>query len=96
MQPFLALRVPRRINTPGFFEEDKPFSEFGFEFTPMPLDESILRKIYKENMLKFYNRTVPKKAIPSVMKEELDFVKKLRVFLNASDVKDLKLIETIF
>lgn len=80
----------------GFFEEDKPYTSLGYDFTPIPLDDSILRKIYKENMLKFYNREKPLKANPEVMRKELEFVKKLRVFLNLQDVKNLELIETVF
>lgn len=80
----------------GFFEEHEPFCELGYNLTPIPLDENILRKFYKDNMMKFYQGKSPKKVAPSVMKEELDFVKKLKVFLNLRDLKDLELIETVF
>ena len=63
----------------GFFEWDKPYTVLGYDLTPIPLDESILKKFYKENMLKFYQGKPPKKVVPSVMREELEFIKKLKV-----------------
>ena len=80
----------------GFFEEDKPYTSLGYDFTPIPLDDSILKKIYRDNMFKFYKREKPLKANPEVMRKELEFVKKLKVFLNLQDVKNLELIESVF
>lgn len=80
----------------GFFEETEHFSELGYDFSPMPLNESILRKIYKENMMSFYQNKKPNKPNTSVMKKELDFIKGLRVFLDLNDMKNLELIETVF
>ena len=80
----------------GFFEEDKPFSELGYDFIPLPLQDNILRKIYRENMMRFYNGKDPAKLNPTVMQEELESVKKLQVFLHLNDLENLKLIETVF
>lgn len=80
----------------GFFEEKEPYSELGYDFVPIPLDESILRKFYKENMMNFYEGKAPKTPVASVMKEELEAVMKMRVLLNVDEAKDLETIKTVF
>jgi len=80
----------------GFFEENDPFAELGYAFVPIPLDDDILRKFYKDNMMKFYEGKAPKKLVPSVMKEEVDAVTKMRILLNVDEAADLELIKTIF
>lgn len=79
-----------------FLEGDKPFTCLGYDLTPMPIDESILRKIYKENMHKFYQLEKPKPVNKDVMRKELEAVKKLRVLLDLNDLKNIELIETVF
>lgn len=79
-----------------FFEGDKPFTVLGYDLTPIPLDESILRKFYKENMVKLYGGKVPKEPNLMLVKKEFDEVMKLRLLLNIKDIENLKLIETIF
>ena len=81
----------------GFFEETEPYSSLGFSFKPIPTDEKILRKIYKENMLRFYNGKAPATPVKEVMKEELDLVLgKYFTLLDMRDVKNLDLIKTVF
>ena len=79
-----------------FFEGDKPFTVLGYDLTPIPLNESILRKFYKENMVKLYDGKAPKEPNLSLVKKEFDEITKLRLLLNMKDVENLKLIETIF
>lgn len=80
----------------GFFEEDKPYSELGYDFIPIPLEDSLLKKIYRENMMKFYEMKKPKEPVVSVMKEELEAVEKMRILLNVDEAADLELIKTVF
>ena len=80
----------------GFFEETEPYSELGYDFIPMPLDDNILKKIYKENMLDFYEHKAPKKLNVDVMRKELEEVQKMRILLHVDEVKDLELIKTVF
>ena len=44
----------------GFFTETEPIFELGEEFSPMPLPEPILRKIFRENMLRLYDGDPPR------------------------------------
>lgn len=46
----------------GFFEETEPIREFEETFYPMPLPDSVLKKIYKENLMGIYNNKSPKEA----------------------------------
>jgi len=79
----------------GFFEETKPYSVLGYDFNPIQLDESILRKFYKDNMMNFYGGKAPKPVVPSVMKQEFDDVMKLRILLDVNEVEDMELIKTV-
>lgn len=79
-----------------FFEGDKPFIVLGYDLTPIPLEESILRKFYKENMVKLYEGKMPKEPNLPLVKKEFDAVMKLRLLLDIEDVENMKLIETIF
>ena len=80
----------------GFFEETNPYSELGYDFIPIPLGDSILKKFYKENMMKFYEGKSPKSPVSSVMEEELKEVMKMRILLNVDEAADLELIKTVF
>ncbi len=81
----------------GFFEDDRPYSELGYPIIPIKTDEKILRKIYKENMLRFYQGKAPNAPVKEVMKEELDLVLgKYFTCLDMKDVKNLELIKTVF
>ena len=80
----------------GFFEEDEPYSELGYSFKPIKTDEKILRKIYKENLMNFYQHKEPKKVNPEVMRKEWDIVMtKYFTFLDLRDIQTLKTIETV-
>lgn len=46
----------------GFFEETEPIHEFDEIFYPMPLSDDILKKIYKENIMRCYGNKPPKEA----------------------------------
>lgn len=80
----------------GFFEETNPYSELGYDFIPIPLGDSILKKFYKKNMMKFYEGKSPKVPVSSVMEEELKEVMKMRILLNVDEAADLELIKTVF
>lgn len=89
--------VELRHMVKGFFEEKGPYTSLSYPIIPINMDESILRKIYKENMLAFYKGKAPKKTNLSIMKKELDLVRgKYFTFLDVRDVENMKLIESIF
>lgn len=81
----------------GFLEEDEFFYSVGWPIPPMKIeDERILRKIYKENMLNFYQQATPKPVVPSVMREEWEIIMdKYFTFLDLRDIANMKLIETV-
>jgi len=80
----------------GFFEEDEPFEEVGWPIPPMKMREDILRKIYKENMMNFYQHNPPKKLNAEVMKREWDTVMtKYFTFLDLRDIANLNEIKTV-
>ena len=61
------------------------------------MPENILRKIYKENMMAFYQGKEPRTLNYEVIKEELDTVlDEWYTFLDIKDIANLKLIKTIF
>ena len=81
----------------GFLENDAPFEELGWNVPPMKMPEEILRKIYKDNMMAFYQGKAPKALNYEVMKRELDTVwENWYTFLDIKDIANLKLIKTIF
>jgi len=55
----------------GFFEETEPIHEFEETFYPMPLPDDVLKKIYKENIMKCYGNKPPKKADYERLLEEI-------------------------
>lgn len=79
-----------------FFEGSEPFTVLGYDLRPIPLDESILRKFYKENLVKLYEGKKPKKPNLSLVKKEWDDIWKLRLLLEIGDVKNMELIKEIF
>lgn len=80
----------------GFFEEDKPFTVLGYDLTPIPLDDDILKKFYKENMMKLYGNKAPKEPNRRLMKKEYDEVCKRKLYLEIGDRKNLDLIKELF
>ena len=81
----------------GFLENDAPATELGWHVPPLRMPENILRKIYKENMMAFYQGKEPRALNYEVMKEELDTVlDEWYTFLDIKDIANLKLIKTIF
>jgi hypothetical protein len=59
-------------------------------------DETILRKIYKENMMAFYQQKAPAPLYPSVMRKEFDMIMDTYfTFLDRQDIENLKLIKTV-
>lgn len=81
----------------GFLENDAPFEELGWNVPPLRMPENILRKIYKDNMMAFYQGKAPKALDYTVMKRELDTVlNEWEIFLNIDDLANLNLIKTIF
>lgn len=81
----------------GFLEADKPFEEVGYLIPPMKIeDEGILRKIYKENMMRFYQNKAPKKLNPEIMKKEYDILMEdYYTLLNVDDLENLEVIKTV-
>jgi len=79
-----------------FFEGNEPFNVLGYDLTPIPLKESILRKFYKENMMKLYDGKTPKAPVKRLMKKEFDEVCKLKLLLEINDRKNLDIIKEIF
>ncbi len=69
-EPYALCHVIR-----GFFEEKEPIHEFEEVFYPMELPDEVLKKIYKENLMK-YMGGAPKKANYKLMKDELDLEEK--------------------
>lgn len=65
-EPYALCHVVR-----GFFEETEPIHEFDEVFYPMPLPDDVLKKIFKENIMKYYGGE-PKEANYKLMKYELD------------------------
>lgn len=81
----------------GFLEEEEFFYSVGCPIPPMPItDKTILKKIYKENMMAFYQQKAPAPLNPDVMRKEFDIVMdKYFIFLDVQDVQSMKLIETV-
>ena len=81
----------------GFLEEDEFFYSVGWPIPPMRItDETILRKIYKENMMNFYQQAAPKPLVPEVMRKEYDIVMDTYyTFLDLKDIKNMNLIKTV-
>ena len=81
----------------GFLEEDEFFYAVNCPIPPMRItDETILRKIYKENMMNFYQQKAPAPLNPEIMRKEFDIVMdKYFIFLDVQDVKNMKLIKTV-
>lgn len=81
----------------GFLEEDEFFYSLGHPIPPMRItDETILRKIYKENMMAFYQQKAPLPVNPAVMRKEFDIVMDTYyTFLTRQDIENMKLIETV-
>lgn len=63
----------------GFFEETDKFSEFDETFYPMPLEDSVLKKIYKENLMKIYNGKGPKESDFSLLGDEFLFHERMGI-----------------
>jgi len=82
----------------GFLEEDDPFTAVGCYIPPMKTpDDKILRKIYKENLMNFYQHKAPKALKPSLMKKEWDTVMtRYFTLLDLKDIGKLKTISEIF
>lgn len=78
----------------GFFEETEPIHEFEEVFYPMPLPDDVLRKIYYENIIKYYGGA-PKKANYKLLEKELDFEEKKEYESEFSD-ENLKLMREEF
>ena len=55
----------------GFFEETEPIREFDEVFYPMPLPDDVLKKIYKENIMKKYGNKPPKASDYERLLEEI-------------------------
>ena len=81
----------------GFLEADEPFEEVGYYIPPMKIEnETILRKIYKENMMRFYQNKAPKKLHPEIMKKEYDILlNDYFTLLNVDDRDNLEIIKTV-
>ena len=81
----------------GFLEEEEFFYSVNCPIPPMRItDKTILRKIYKENMMVFYQQKAPAPLNPDVMRKEFDIVMdKYFIFLDVQDVQSMKLIETV-
>lgn len=79
-----------------FFEGNEPFTVLGYDLVPIPLEESILRKFYKENMMKLYGGKKPKSPNLSLVKKEWEDVMNLRLLLDMEDKKNMELIKEIF
>lgn len=82
----------------GFLEEDEPFVSVGWPIPPMKIeDETILRKIYKENLMNFYQHKAPKAVNPEIMKKEWEIVTtKYFTFLDLRDRARLDTISKMF
>ncbi|MBE5867590.1 MAG: hypothetical protein E7293_01315 [Lachnospiraceae bacterium] len=59
----------------GFFEETEKIYEFEEEFTPMPMPDDILKKFYKENIMRYYGGE-PKAANYKLMLQEIELIAK--------------------
>lgn len=80
----------------GFLEADEPFVAVGYKIPPMKMGEDILRKIYKENVLNFYQHKAPKPLNKEVMKKEYDIVMDTYfTFLDVRDRENMKTIKTV-
>lgn len=81
----------------GFLEADEPFDEVGYHIPPMKIDdENILRKIYKENMMRLYQNKSPKKLHPEIMRKEYDvLINDYFTLLNVDDRDNLEIIKTV-
>ena len=61
----------------GFFEETEPIHEFEETFYPMPLPDDVLKKIFKENLMKLYNNKPPRPANYKLLKQEIEVQERL-------------------
>lgn len=78
----------------GFFEKTEPICEFDEVFNPMPLPDEILKKIYKENLMKYYGGA-PKKANYKLLETELDLEEK-REYKSEFGSENLKIMREEF
>lgn len=80
----------------GFFEADAPFTELSYPIPPVKLPPAILEKIYKKNLMRFYQGKAPKALVPDVMMKEYEILmEKYFTLLDLRDRHDLKLIKSV-
>lgn len=69
---------PKALNhvVKGFFCETETIHEFNEDFSPMVLPDDVLKKIYKENMLKLHNYKEPREISDKAIFPEIEFEEK--------------------
>ena len=78
----------------GFFEETEPIHEFEEVFYPMPLPDDVLKKIYRDNIVRICGET-PRPADFALMSRELD-LESGRADLTELDLANLEIMRKAF
>ena len=79
-----------------FLEGTEPFRIFDCNVAPINLDESILRKIYKDNFTSFVGRSTPKKAVTEYARKEIDRILKSGHELTQKELANIEIMKKCF